>query len=120
TAAVLLPGPEKRLAEPRTTLAAAGFAVTELPLYRTVGVPASDLPEAPPADGDVVFFCSPSAVDAFVAAYAERPACVAIGETTAVACRRAGLQVTVADEPSLQGMARACGLELHDSPDPPE
>lgn len=111
-ASILLPGPLKRLDEPRLGLVAAGFEVTELALYRTDPVPAAYLPAAPFADGDVVFFCSPSAVDAFVAAYAERPRCVAIGTTTAVAAREAGFPVHMADEPSLAGMARACHLEL--------
>ncbi len=109
---ILLPGPLKRLDEPRAGLAAAGFEVTELALYRTDPVPAADLPAAPFADGDVVFFCSPSAVDAFVAAYAERPRCVAIGTTTEVAAREAGFPVTIADDPSLAGMAGACNLDL--------
>jgi len=109
---ILLPGPLKRLDEPRVGLLAGGFAVTELALYRTDPVPAADLPTAPFVNGDVVFFCSPSAVDAFVAAYAERPPCVAIGTTTAVAAREAGFTVQLADEPSLAGMARACHLEL--------
>jgi len=111
-ARVLLPGPETRLPDPRATLETAGFEVTELPLYRTTAVPASELPEAPFAPGDVVFFCSPSAVAAFTEAYAERPPCVAIGTTTAVAARAAGFPVRSADEPSLAGMAGACNLHL--------
>jgi uroporphyrinogen-III synthase len=111
-AKILLPGPQQRLDEPRAGLAAAGFKVAELALYRTEHVPPSDLPPSPFADGDVVFFCSPSAVASFVTAYAERPRCVAIGTTTAVAAREAGFPVDQADEPSLAGMARACNLDL--------
>ncbi len=111
-ASILLPGPQQRLSEPRAGLSASGFAVTELALYRTEFVPASDLPRSPFVDGDVVFFCSPSAVASFIAAYAERPPCVAIGTTTAVAAREAGFPVESADEPSLAGMARVCNLEL--------
>ncbi len=111
-ASILLPGPLVRLDEPRAGLVAAGFEVTVLPLYRTVPVPADDLPDEPFADGDAIFFCSPSAVDAFAAAYAERPPCVAIGTTTDTAARAAGFPVVKADDPSLAGMARACHLDL--------
>jgi len=111
-ASILLPGPEKRLPEPRAGLTAAGFTVTELALYRTEFVPPTDLPPSPFADGDVVFFCSPSAVASFVNAYTERPPCIAIGSTTAVAAQEVGLSVIKADDPSLAGMARACNLDL--------
>ena len=111
-ASILLPGPEKRPAEPRAGLTAAGFTVTELALYRTDSVPPTDLPPSPFADGDVVFFCSPSAVTSFVNAYTERPPCIAIGTTTDTAAREAGFPVTKADDPSLDGMAHACNLDL--------
>ncbi len=119
-ASILLPGPLNRLSEPRLTLAETGFAVTELPLYSTEPVPTADLPEAPFADGDVIFFCSPSAIASFVATYDERPPCVAIGETTAVAARQTGFDVATADEPSLGGMARTCGVVIDALPDPAE
>ena len=109
-ATILLPGPERRLPEPVATLADSGFAVTALPLYRTEPVPADELPPAPFLPGDVVFFASPSAVRACVAAWADRPDCVAIGETTAAAAREAGWTPVVADSPDLSAMARACGL----------
>lgn len=111
-ASVLLPGPERRLDEPRATLTAAGFDVTDLPLYRTSAVPPADLPDAPWREGDIVFFASPSAVRACVAAWDDRPPCVAIGDTTARAARDAGFDVAVADAPDLQAMVRAAGLDL--------
>lgn len=109
-ARVLLPGPDHRLSEPAAGLRAAGCTVVELPLYRTEAIPAGDLPRDPFAQGDLVFFASPSAVGAFTAAYAARPPCVAIGETTAAAARAAGFDPLVADAPDLSAMARACGL----------
>ena len=109
-ARVLLPGPDHRLPEPGAGLRAAGCTVVELPLYRTEPVPAGDLPRHPFEEGDFVFFASPSAVGAFAAAYAVRPPCVAIGETTAAAARAAGFDPLVADAPDLSAMARACGL----------
>jgi len=109
-ARVLLPGPDHRLSEPAAGLRAAGCTVVEMPLYRTEAIPAGDLPRDPFAEGDLVFFASPSAVRAFAAAYAQRPPCVAIGETTADAARAAGFDPLVADAPDLSAMARAGGL----------
>jgi len=74
---VLLPGPNRRLADPRASLSAAGFEVTELPLYETRSVPAEELPPVEFASGDIVFFCSPSTVRAFTEAWTVRPRCVA-------------------------------------------
>lgn len=103
---ILLPGPKDRLAEPRASLAAAGYSVTELALYQTRSVvQKSDL-----RDDDVVFFCSPSAVHSFVAARSDRPACVAIGETTAAVCRAENFAPQVATTPELAAMMRAAGL----------
>lgn len=118
-AKVLLPGPARRLAEPRNTLERAGFTVTELPLYVTEAVPPGDLPATPPASGDIVFFCSPSAVHAFVAAWTARPECVAIGETTAAACREAGFPTRVAATPDLDAMVLAAGLDPIPAPATP-
>ena len=115
-AAVLLPGPRRRLAEPRATLEAAGFTVTELALYETEVVLVDDLPDAPFAQGDVVFFCSPSAVRSFTGAWDERPECVAIGETTADALRAAGFEPRVAEQPNLEEMVRAAGLDPMPAP----
>ncbi len=109
-ARVLLPGPDRRLPEPAAALRAAGCTVVELPLYRTEPIPAVELPGHPFEEGDLVFFASPSAVGAFAAAYALRPPCVAIGETTAAAARAAGFDPQVADAPDLSAMARVCGL----------
>ena len=109
--AVLLPGPARRLAEPRRTLEAAGHRVVELPLYRTTAVPPAELPAAPFAPGDVVFFASPSAVRIFADVWRERPACVTIGATTSDAAREAGFDPVAADSPDPEAMARACGLD---------
>ena len=109
---ILLPGPETRLPEPRAGMSAAGFEVVELPLYRTVAVPPEELPAEPFVEGDVIFFCSPSAVASFTQAYDARPQSISIGTTTDTAARAAGFPVVKADHPSLAGMARACHLEL--------
>ena len=101
-ASVLLPGPDRRLVEPRATLEGVGFTVTELPLYRTDAVPPSELPEHPWQEGDIVFFASPSAVRAFAAAWGPALPCVAI---------EAGFAVTTASSPDLQAMVRAAGLD---------
>ncbi len=121
-ASVLLPGPERRLTEPRATLEAAGFAVTELPLYRTDAVPPSELPERPWQDGDLVFFASPTAVRAFAAAWGPAVPCIAIGETSARAASDAGFSVTTAASPDLQAMVLAAGLDrvLEPTPEPRE
>ena len=108
---VLLPGAEGRLREPGASLRAAGCEVLEVALYRTSAVPPTELPAAPLAPGDVVFFCSPTAVRAFAAAWSERPACVAIGATTAAAAREAGFATEVAATPDLEAMIRAAGLD---------
>jgi uroporphyrinogen-III synthase len=73
-------------------------------------VPPDQLPTAPLADADMVFFCSPTAVRAFVAAWKERPDCVAIGATTAAVAREAGFRTEVAATPDLDAMLRAAGL----------
>jgi len=109
-ARILLPGPARRLAEPRNALERAGFSVTELPLYVTEAVPPAELPAEPCAPEDIVFFCSPSAVGAWTRAWSARPDCVAIGETTAVAAREAGFAVSVAAAPDLDAMVLAAGL----------
>ena len=66
---VLLPGAAKRLGEPKASLTAAGFEVTELALYETCPLTPEELPAADFAPGDIVFFCSPSTVRAFVGAW---------------------------------------------------
>ena len=110
---VLLPGPLRRMPEPAATLQAAGFEVHSVALYRTEPLEPSTLPAAPFHRDDFVFFASPSAVRAFVAAYPDqKPPCAAIGESTADAARRHGLDPVVAASPSLSGLCRAAGLEL--------
>ncbi len=107
-ATVLLPGPEKRMVAPLHILADRGFTVRDLPLYRTVAV----APGAAPGPDDILFFCSPSAVRAYAEARPERPLSVAIGETTAAACREHGFEVRVATNPDLDSMLRAAGLDI--------
>jgi len=117
---VLLPGPIRRLVEPKASLSTAGFEVTELPLYKTRPVTADELPPADFAPGDIVFFCSPSTVRAFTGAWSERPPCVAIGETTAQATRSAGFETAVAATPDLSAMVLAAGLDPLPEPVSPE
>jgi uroporphyrinogen-III synthase len=107
---ILMPGAVSRLSEPAKSLRAAGCEVQEVPLYRTSAVPRDQLPTAPLAAGDVIFFCSPTAVRAFAAAWKERPDCVAIGATTAAVAREAGFAPEVAATPDLEAMLRAAGL----------
>ena len=109
-ATVLLPGAAKRMADPRVTLNTAGFQVATLPLYETMPVPPNELASDFQAD-DIIFFCSPSAVLAFVAAFTERPDCVAIGATTAAICLENKFPTQVAQTPDLSAMVRAAGCE---------
>lgn len=117
---VLLPGPSRRLEEPRSSLVAGGFEVSELPLYETTPVPARELPDVDFAPGDIVFFCSPSTVRAWVQAWEERPPCVAIGATTAQTARAAGFATAVAATPDLSAMVLAAGLDPLPEPVTPE
>jgi len=117
---VLLPGPARRLAEPRASLTAAGFEVRELPLYQTTPLGAGELPDVDFTPGDIVFFCSPSTVRAFTGSWTERPRCVTIGETTAQAARAAGFETAVAATPDLSSMVLAAGLDPLPEPVTPE
>jgi len=103
---ILLPGPADRLTEPGATLLAAGYSVAELALYKTRSV----VQKADLSPSDVLFSCSPSAVRSFVASRNDRPACVAIGETTATICRAENFATKVAATPDLAAMMRAAGL----------
>jgi len=109
---VLLPGPVDRRREIPDALEAAGFTTRVLDLYRTVAVAPAELPDQPFADGDVVFFCSPSAVKAFAAKWTDRPAAVAIGGTTARALDDIAYSHRVAAAPDLDSMVQAIGLSL--------
>lgn len=109
-ASVLLPGAAKRMADPRATLSAAGFQVTELATYKTQPVAPNELAMKFQTN-DIIFFCSPSAVRAFTSAFTARPDCVAIGETTAAVCRENGFTTKVAQTPNLNAMVRAAGCE---------
>jgi len=117
---VLLPGPLRRLAEPTVSLKAAGFEVKELALYATLPVETTDLPALDFAHGDLVFFCSPSAVRSFVKSLSARPRCVAIGHTTAQVAHAAGFQTSVAATPDLEAMVQAAGLDPLPEPVSPE
>jgi uroporphyrinogen-III synthase len=109
------------MSEPRASLAAAGHRVQELPLYATLPVAAAAIAAADLRPDDVLFFCSPSAVRAFAAARDDKLRCVAIGATTADACRAAGFEATVAGTPDLEAMIRAAGLSGSvTEPVPPE
>jgi len=109
---VLLPGPVERRRDIPDALADAGFTGRVLDLYRTVAVAPVDLPDQPFADGDVVFFCSPSAVTAFAAKWRDRPDAVAIGQTTAQALDDIAYSHRVAAAPDLDSMVQAIGLSL--------
>jgi uroporphyrinogen-III synthase len=111
-ATILLPGAAERLDQPARTLAANGFSVTEIALYKTDSVPAGDLPADPVQPGDILFFASPSAVKSFSDAYTVRPPAAAIGETTAAAAREAGFNPVVAKRPDLAALCAAAGLYL--------
>ena len=117
---VLLPGPRRRMSEPRASLTTVGCEVRELALYETVPVSANELPSAPPASGDIVFFCSPSTVRAFAGAWSERPPCVAIGESTAAAAKAEGFPTSTALTPDLDAMVRAAGLDPYQKTAKPE
>ena len=117
---VLLPGAAKRLEEPKASLSAAGFEVTELALYETCPMAPEELPAADFQPGDIVFFCSPSTVRAFTGAWTQRPRCVAIGETTAQVARSAGFATAVAATPDLSAMVLAAGLDPLPEPANPE
>jgi len=107
---VLLPGANRRLPEPRASLTTAGYEVRELPLYETRPVDPAALPAEPCGPGDILFFCSPSAVNSFTGAWTIRPRCVAIGRTTAEASIKAGFGTAVAASPDLEAMVLAAGL----------
>lgn len=107
---VLLPGPKRRLTEPRAALESAGYTVQELPLYETLPVAADAIATADIKPDDVIFFCSPSAVRAYAGAREDKPRCVAIGNTTADACRANGFAPVVADSPDLNAMVLAAGI----------
>lgn len=117
---ILMPGASRRMNEPVQALDEAGFQVRKLALYKTLPVPKADLPLQPFAPGDLIFFCSPSAIEACAAAYAERPPCVAIGQTSGQAARKAGFPTIIAEKPDLESMVLAAGLDLEKSPVKPE
>ncbi len=117
---VLLPGPVKRGLELPDLLRGGGYDVNVVNLYQTLPVTADELPadlpdhpESPFAPGDLVFFCSPSAVRAFCGLWDARPDAIAIGEVTAAVTRQEGFATRVADTPDLEAMLRAAGLPHH-------
>lgn len=99
-------------------LAERGWAVDEVEAYRTEPGPGMDAPAlAALAAGavDAVLLTSGSVAEAFAAQAGDvrGTIVVAIGATTALAARAAGVAVAaVADEPTFDGLARALGTAL--------
>ncbi|MBK6765616.1 MAG: uroporphyrinogen-III synthase [bacterium] len=96
-----------------------GLVVTDLPVYRTLPKPATQLDAELSALGsfDAVLFYAPSAVRAFGAACRARHgfAAIAIGPTTLFALDEAGFgSLVVADSPNTEALFRAVenGLSL--------
>ncbi len=111
-ARVLFPRAAGARRELPEALAAKGWLVDEVEAYRTVAVPAEELPPAALAaarEATVVVLAAPSAVAATVAVLG--PACppaACIGRTTADAARRAGLAVVaVAASPTPDALVAA-------------
>ena len=96
---VLLPGAQQRMGEPAADPAGGRVRRPRGRALPDRAVPPAQLPADPFGPRDLVFFCSPSAVRAFTAAWSVRPRCVAIGETTAAPARAAGFPTAVADKP---------------------
>lgn len=108
---VLLPGSKRRGPDVEDILTEAGYQVTAAPLYDTVAISPDKLPDVPFAEGDVVFFCSPSTVRAFCEKWDARPEGVAIGEITAAVMRQEDFATRVAEFPNLEAMIQAAGLD---------
>jgi uroporphyrinogen-III synthase len=114
---VLYPASAKAGSDLQAGLAARGFAVTRLATYDTLPVPTGDLERgalAAARTAAVVALASPSAVRAWVAAVggleaaAAGPAVAAIGSTTGLAARKAGLdRVHWPEAPGLDGFVTA-------------
>jgi uroporphyrinogen-III synthase len=103
---VLLPCADRALDTVETRLGAAGADVTRLVVYRTVAADA--LPEEATEGVDAIVFLSPSAADAFAALggnFAAAPV-LAIGNTTAGALRRHGVEAEVAPTSDRAGILR--------------
>lgn len=97
---VLLPGAEATRDVLPDGLRDAGHEALPLPLYRTV--PADPGPDRATLDGaDLVTFCSPSAVTAFLARATVPPGArvATIGPVTTRAARDAGLEVAIEASP---------------------
>lgn len=116
---VLYPASVKASTDLQDSLAAAGFKVTRINTYNTVGVSQVD-PQALQAAqaADVITFGSPSAVKAWVALVgleaAQRQMSVCIGSTSARACNTAGLtKVIYPDSPSIDSWVECVLQALH-------
>lgn len=90
----LLPGPRRRSPEPAKTLAASGWKVSIVDVYETVAVPPTDELAATWRSADAVVVTAGSMARAGVEGCGlPQGSIIAIGDTTAAACREAGLAV---------------------------
>ena len=106
---VLAPGAEQPSIEPAAGLAAKGWSVRTVPVYRTVTCPQPPevVAQWPTFDAFVVTAGSVSRA-AVEAAGLPGPKVVAIGQAAAAAARAAGLEVSaIADRPDAGGLAGA-------------
>lgn len=111
---VLLPGAESQAPEPAAGLAARGWTVRRVGVYRTEAIaqPAEVLAEWAAFDAFVVTAGSVARA-AVEAAGLPGPKVVAIGATSAAAARAAGLEVAaVADRPDADGLVSAVLVAL--------
>lgn len=105
---VLLPGPAEPSEEPAAGLAAKGWTIRSVPVYRTVPVELPAEVAAAWSDYDA-FVATAGSVARAAASWAKPgPAVIAIGATTAEAARNAGLEVVgVAATPDAGGLMDA-------------
>jgi hydroxymethylbilane synthase len=90
----LLPGPRQRSAEPTAGLEAAGWEIVVVDLYETLPEPPSQaLTEAWPSADALVVTAGSVARAAIAGCSLPGPVAVALGESSAAACREVGLRV---------------------------
>lgn len=107
---IVYPCAERRHPEFERDLAAAGFAVQPVPVYRTITLSGIEIPAA-----DALVLTSPSAVEALQAGTTPQdpPRLIALGKTTADAIAQAGLTVAgVAATPTASALLE---LILHET-----
>jgi hydroxymethylbilane synthase len=105
---VLLPGAEEASAEPGTGLAAKGWSVSSVGVYRTVPVDLSEQTRSVWAACDGFIATAGSVARAAAVAGLPGPGVIAIGAPTAEAARAAGLSVLeVAKTPDATGLVDA-------------